>query len=166
MKITLRMMSEKEFEAYSDYSINDYANDLLKSSEMTKEEALLQAKKEFYETLPDGPHTKNNRIMVIEGLQDARPVGVIWYLFEWTEGVKQVFLNDFIIKQEERRKGYATAALQEMERDAQTNGCTESITYVWKHNPTGIKLYSKCGYTTFRELDDGMYMKKECRLGQ
>lgn len=45
MKITLRMMSEKEFEAYSDYSINDYANDLLKSSEMTKEEALLQAKK-------------------------------------------------------------------------------------------------------------------------
>lgn len=104
--------------------------------------------------------------MVIEDLQDARPVGVIWYLFEWTDGVKQVFLNDFVIKQEERRKGYATAALQEMERDAQANGCTESITYVWKHNPPGIKLYRKCGYTTFREMDDGMYMKKECRPDQ
>lgn len=40
MKITLRVMSEKEFEAYSDYSINDYVKDLMKSSEMAEEEAL------------------------------------------------------------------------------------------------------------------------------
>ena len=89
-----------------------------------------------------------------------KAVGIIWYLFEMTDGIKQVFLSDFIIKEEERRKGYAYAALIEMEGEAKRNGCVESIIYVWKHNSPGINLYTKCGYVAFRELDDGMYMKK------
>lgn len=77
------------------------------------------------------------------------------------DGVKQVFLSDFIIKEEECRKGYASAALIEMEQDAWRNECAESVIYVCKHNPSGINLYTKCGYVAFRELDDGMYMEKE-----
>lgn len=160
MKITLRPITKKEFEVYMDYSVKDYAKDLMGSSGMNVEEAAAQAKKEFSEMLPEGLLTQDNRIMVIEDPNGKEAVGVIWYLFEYTDGVKQVFLNDFIIKQEERRKGYATEALREMENDAHKNGCTESITYVWKHNPPGVGLYTKCGYTTFRETDDGMYMKK------
>ena len=101
-----------------------------------------------------------NVLRIIVDMADQKAVGILWYLFEMTDGVKQVFLSDLIIKEEERRKGYASAALIEMERDAQRNGCVESIIYVWKHNSPGINLYTKCGYVAFRELDDGMYMKK------
>ena len=91
---------------------------------------------------------------------EEKNVGVIWYLFEMTDGIKQVFLNDFIIKEEERRKGYASGALTEMEQDAKQNGCVESVLYVWNHNLLGSNLYTKYGYAISKEMDEGMYMKK------
>ena len=165
VRVRLRKMSEKEFEAFAEYSEKDYANDLMKSSEMPAEEAQRQAKKEFSELLPDGADTKDHSLRVIEDTTDGRATGVIWYLFEMTDGVKQVFLNDFVIREEERRKGYATAALAEMEQDALRNGCMESIIYVWKHNLPGVKLYTKCGYVPFRDVNDGMYLKKQLHAG-
>lgn len=160
MGIRLREMSEEEFKVFFENSILDYANDLMKSSDITMEEARIQAQGEFAEMLPDGVDTKDNLLRIIVEADEEKAVGVIWYLIEMTDGVKQVFLSDFSIKEEERRKGYASAALMEMERDAQRNGCVESIIYVWRHNVAGINLYTKCGYAVFREMDDGMYMKK------
>lgn len=161
MDVLLRKMSEEEFKAYFEYSINDYANDLMNANNSAIEDALAQAEREFEEMLPNGSNTEDNALRIIVDAAGEKIVGVIWYLFEMTDGVKQVFLNDFIIREEERRKGYASAALAEMERDAVKNDCGESIIYVWKHNSPGISLYTKCGYAVFRELDDGMYMKKE-----
>ncbi len=163
MKVQLREMSKVEFKVFSEYSIYDYANDLVKSSNIMMDEAHVQAKREFAEMLPNGLDTKDNVLRIIVDVAEEKAVGIIWYLFELTDDVKQVFLSDFIIKEEERRKGYASAALIEMERDARKNGCAESIIYVWKHNQPGINLYTTCGYVTFRELDDGTYMKK--RIG-
>lgn len=108
--------------------------------------------------LPNGLETKDNILRIIVDVCEQKAVGIIWYLLEWTGNVKQVFVNDFVINDEERRRGYASAALTEMEQDAWRNECVESIIYVWKHNLPGFNLYTKCGYVTFRELDDGMYM--------
>ena len=160
MEIQLREMSLEEFKIFSENSIFDYANDLVKSSNITMDEARIQAQGEFEEMLPNGLETKDNDLRIIVDVAEQKAVGIIWYLFEMTDGIKQVFLSDFIIKEEEHRKGYAYAALIEMEGDAKRNGCVESIIYVWKHNSPGINLYTKCGYVAFRELDDGMYMKK------
>lgn len=161
MEVRFRKMNAQEFESYCEYSTNDYAKDLMKSSNISFEEALAQARKEFKNMLPEGINTKDNSVMIIEDLLDGKAAGLIWYLYELFDGAKQVFLSDFMIYEEARRKGYATAALAEMERNAMEDGCTQSIIYVWKHNLPGVNLYTKCGYITFRELDDGMYMKKE-----
>lgn len=163
IEVQFREMSGEEFKIFFENSINDYANDLIKSSDLTMEEASAEAKREFTEMLPNGLGTKDNALRNIVDAAEEKTVGVIWYLFEMTDDIKQVFLSDFIINEEERRKGYASAALTEMERDARRNGCAESIIYVWKHNLPGISLYTKCGYVTFRELDDGMYMKKRIK---
>lgn len=160
MEVQLREMSKDEFKIFFENSIFDYANDLMKSSNITMDEVRIQAQGEFEEMLPNGLETKDNVLRIIVDVAEQKTVGIIWYLFEMTDDIKQVFLSDFIIKEEERRKGYASAALIEMERDARKNGCVESIIYIWKHNPSGINLYTKCGYVAFRELDDGMYMKK------
>lgn len=160
MEVQLREMSKDEFKIFFENSIFDYANDLVKSSNITMDEARIQAQGEFEEMLPNGLETKDNVLRIIVDVAEQKTVGIIWYLFEMTDDIKQVFLSDFIIKEEERRKGYASAALIEMEGDAQRNGCVESNIYVWKHNSPGINLYTKCGYVAFRELDDGMYMKK------
>lgn len=161
MEVKFRKMNTQEFDSYSQYSIDDYVKDLMKSSGRTEEDAILQAKEEFASMLPEGLHTKGNSLMMIEDVHSGQVVGIIWYLYEFYNEVKQVFLSDFFIYEEERRKGYATAALAEMEHLAAKNNCKESIIYVWEHNTPGVNLYRKCGYVTFKETDDGMYMKKE-----
>lgn len=129
MEVQLREMSMEEFKIFFENSIFDYANDLVKPSGITMDEARIQAQGEFAEMLPNGFETKDNVLRVIVDAAEEKSVGVIWYLLEMTNGIKQVFLSDFIIKEEERRKGYASAALIEMERDAQRNGCAESVIY-------------------------------------
>lgn len=161
MKVRLRKMSLQEFKNFREYSTNDYMKDLMKAQNISAENALKQARAEFSDMLPEGINTKDNFLMMIEDEKNKKAVGIIWYLYENTEGIKQVFLNDFMIYEEERRKGYAMAALSEMAHCAAKDGCRQSIIYVWKHNPPGVNLYTKCGYVAFRELDDGMYMRKE-----
>ena len=154
-------MNAEEYQAFYQHSIEDYANDLMKSQDNTMEQAVKQAQQEFADMLPKGRITENNMLMMVEETDSSRTVGYIWYLYEVCEGAKQVFLNDFLIYEEQRRKGYATDALAGMLQNAREDGCMESITYVWKHNFPGIRLYTKCGYVVFRETEDGMYMKKE-----
>lgn len=161
MKVSFRKMSFREFETFHEYSINDYVQDLMKARNISLESALKQVIKEFSEMLPEGEKTKDNSLMMIEDENSHKTVGIIWYLYEMAERTKQVFLNDLLIYKEERRKGYAMAALSEMVHKATEAGCRQSVIYVWKHNPSGINLYTKCGYVPFRELDDGMYMRKE-----
>lgn len=43
MDVQLREMSEEEFRIFSENSINDYVNDLMGSSAITREEALAEA---------------------------------------------------------------------------------------------------------------------------
>lgn len=163
MKVRLRKMSLREFETFREYSTNDYAKDLMKTQNISSEDSLKQAITEFLDMLPEGMETKDNSLMMIEDENSQKAVGIIWYLYEIIEGTKQVFLNDLLVYEEERRKGYAMAALSEMVHNAKEAGCKQSIIYVWEHNPSGVNLYTKCGYVPFRELDDGMYMRKEIR---
>lgn len=159
--VYFRKMSLQEFDLYYENSIADYAKDLMKGENLKQEQAMVMAREEFSNMLPDGIETKDNFLMMLIDRDSGRMVGIIWYLYEFCQEIKQVFLSDLLIYEKERRKGYAMAALTEMEKLGKEAGCKESIIYVWKHNPAGIQLYKKCKYVTFRELEDGMYLKKK-----
>lgn len=159
--IVLRKMTSGEFSTFAEYSVRDYANDLMTNERMEADAAVERAKKEFADMLPSGADTPGNALMVIEA--ECRAVGVIWYLYEVTDGVRHAFLNDFIIDPAERRRGYAAAALLEMEADARAHDCTECRLYVWNGNTAAQSLYAKCGFTVFREAEDGVYMRKHLK---
>lgn len=157
--VNLRRMTSAEFEAFAQYSVRAYAEDLAGAYGADAEE---QARKEFSGMLPDGIHTPGSRLMVIEA--GSRPVGVIWYLLEVTDGVRHAFLCDFIIHPDDRRRGYAAAALAEMERDALACGCAECRLYVDADNRAALNLYEKGGYRAFRQADGGLYMNKTLHI--
>ena len=99
--------------------------------------------------------------MMLQDAKTGKEVGWIWFFYEENEkGIKQVFLSDFLIYEDERRKGYAAAALHEMEQKAKADGRTEVILYVWEHNVPGFNLYQKCGYTAVQQSESGTAMKK------
>lgn len=160
MKIRLRKMTLQEYNTFYNYSINNHANELMKEINISLDVALCQTEAEVKEMLPDGLDTKDNSLMVVEDISDSRNIGFIWYLYELTDDIPQVFLSDFVIKEQERQKGYATAALNEMEKTAITCGCKESVLFVAKENIPAQKLYAKCGYAFLRNMGDGMFMKK------
>lgn len=160
MNAFLRKMTPEEFSVFCADSVASCADDLMRSSPITKEEALRIAEEEFRRELPQGLDTPDHFLMTILDSESGCDVGIIWYLLEWTDGVKQVFLSDLLIREKQRNKGYASAALRAMELNAKRNGCIESVLYVWSHNPAARALYTKAGYLPFRETAEGLYMKK------
>ena len=157
----LRKMNEEEFRAFKAYSIADYAQDLMKGKDLTQAQALKYAEEEFDEGLPDGLETKDRFLMNIED-RSGKTVGWIWfeYYTDEADGTRLVFLADLLVFEEERRKGYASAALCEMNALAKRDGCARSELFVWDHNPGGQHLYEKCGYQPARREKGGMLMAK------
>ena len=93
--------------------------------------------------------------------ESGRKIGWIWYEYETdAEGIRQVFLADLLIFEPEWQKGYASAALGEMNARAKADGCARSVLFVWAHNSSGKALYEKCGYKPAGERNGGIYMVK------
>ena len=164
-RVRLRQMTAREFEAFRQKSVEDYAQNLMQGQKLSSEEALRQAEKEFTGIVPQGLETPGNALMIIEEAQTGQNVGVIWFVLEEDDGVKVAFLSDFLIEEAHRRRGYAAAALREMERRARESGCAECRLFVWSHNEAAMRLYEKCGYTVLRRTQEGLYnglfMRKE-----
>ncbi|MBO4832162.1 MAG: GNAT family N-acetyltransferase [Oscillospiraceae bacterium] len=159
--VRLRKMTGEEFQRFKEYSIADYAKDLIRGKGLDREQALSESEKDFEGSLPEGTETEGQFLMTIEDGQRRTGVGWIWFFYETEDGIRQVWLNDFLIHEDERRKGYATAAISEMERIAKNDGCARSALLVWDHNPAGYDLYRKCGYGTAKQMQGGSVMKKD-----
>ena len=160
--MTLRKMTEDEFRAFKKSSVADYAVDLMKGRNISPEQALIEAEEEFDADLPDGLDTEYSFMMNIEDGNEKR-VGWIYFKYYTREDDDQyyVFLEDLLIFESERRRGFASAAIYEMNTQARQDGCSSSVLFVWDHNPEGMSLYEKCGYKPYNREEGGTYMVKE-----
>ena len=143
-------------------SVADYAVDLMKGRNISPEQARVEAEEEFDADLPDGPDTEYSFMMNIEDENEKR-VGWIYFKYYAREDDDQyyVFLEDLLIFETERRKGFASAVINEMNVLAKQDGCASSVLFVWDHNPGGMSLYEKCGYQPYNREEGGLYMVKE-----
>ena len=159
--IELIKMTEEEFARFREYSVAEYANDLINGEGLDRETAMKNAAREFGGMLTEGLGTEDHFVMDIRDVRSGKTVGWMWYCYETDEDdTPQVFLCDFLIFEDCRRKGYASAALAEMERRAKADGCVFAALFVWDHNPAGAALYRKCGYAPAAREEGGVTMKK------
>lgn len=159
--IEFQKMSETEYQQFRQFSVSEYAKDLMNGEKLNHNAAAKKAEREFSELLTNGPDTEGHFVMMIKDTQSGKEVGWIWYCYVTGEDEKYVFLCDFLIYEDNRRKGYASAALAEMERVAKADGCYAAALFVWDHNEPGVALYRKCGYTPGKQDDGGVNMKKQ-----
>ena len=160
--ISFRKMTEEEFCAFKKSSVADYAQDLMKGQNIPPKQALKDAETEFDGMLPNGLETQNHSLMKICDAESGKEVGWIWFQYDRDDdGAGFVFLNDFLIYEPARRKGYASSALREMNRLAKACGCKRSELFVWGHNPGGMRLYEACGYRSAGSKEGGTYMVLE-----
>ena len=158
----LRKMTEDEFRAFRKTSTADYAVDLMKGRNIGPEQALMEAEEEFDTDLPNGLDTEYSFVMNIEDENENR-VGWIYFKYYAREddGQYYVFLEDLLIFESQRRKGFASAAIHEMNTLARKDGCASSVLFVWDHNPGGMSLYEKCGYKPYNREEGGTYMAQD-----
>lgn len=158
--VCLKPMTGDDFGRFRAYSITSFAEDLIIAETLPRKEAFAQAERSFGQLLPDGPDPENHFLMTVSDAQTGTGAGWIWFFFEEAENVRRVWLADLFIFENERRKGFASAALAEMERTAKENGCVESALWVWDHNTAGRGLYEKCGYRVSENGSGGAILKK------
>jgi RimJ/RimL family protein N-acetyltransferase len=149
-------MSENEFQKFKEWSVNDYANDLIKSKMSTdNEEAYKRAEKEFNDILPMGLSTENNFLYVMID-ENAENVGFIWYEKEDASG----FICDFLIKENYRNKGYGLETMKWIQQDAKDKGMKKLRLSVFKFNEPACNLYKKLNYNVVEDNDENMIMEK------
>lgn len=158
--VTLRKMNDDEYVLWREWSLADYAKELVASGQCIQSDAREKAESDFSQGLKNGLSTLNHHVMVAENA-DAVPVGMIWYQ---TENPKFAFIADFAVYQEHRRMGYGYAILTQLENTLRANAIPAMVLHVFEHNISAIKLYEKFGFVK-RQVDGAdagsMYMQKQ-----
>ncbi|MFD1019647.1 GNAT family N-acetyltransferase [Thalassobacillus hwangdonensis] len=139
--IALQPMDNKEFKAYLELSINDYASEHVRAGNWTEEEALTNATEQFNMLLPDGENSEGQKLFSIR--DDEKEVGMIWL------GLKpnnKGFIYDIRIWEDHQGHGYGKQAMQEIEAFGRELGLTSIGLHVFGHNTVARELYKKLGY--------------------
>ncbi|MCB0044430.1 MAG: GNAT family N-acetyltransferase [Caldilineaceae bacterium] len=142
--ISLRAMTQTEFDAYLVSEIPIYAQEKVRAGNWKAEEALAKSQEEFARLLPQGFATPYQHFFVIE--VDGEAAGRIWLSSEPKLAGGAGFICDLFVAQEFRRRGVATTAMQLLEDVATDLGLTALALHVFGYNTQARALYAKLGY--------------------
>ena len=153
--ITLIPIEQNDFDAFLEREIFDYAQDKIKSSNWLPEQAMDKSRAEFQSLLPDGLSTKDQYVFTIFDNETGNKLGVMWFQSNLDAPHRRAFINDFVIKEEFRGKGFGKKAMKALHEKLWKLGVESVGLHVFAHNTNAIALYEKMGY----ELTN-LYMSK------
>ncbi|EGA90687.1 GCN5-related N-acetyltransferase [Planococcus donghaensis MPA1U2] len=144
MKTKLQQMTEEEFDKYMAYLIPDYAKDLSENYMIPLEKAMNESKELMDQLLPNKQNSAEQLVYNIYSTDEDKTVGVIWYNIQ--SDSNKAYIYHIFIKEEFRKKGFATFVLQELEESMKSVGVISMGLNVFGTNPNAYKLYKKLGY--------------------
>jgi ribosomal protein S18 acetylase RimI-like enzyme len=141
----LEPMDEATFEAWMQASIRDYAREKVEAGNWPADGSLERANVEFEALLPAGRATAGHEIRSMIN-DDGERVGHAWFVPEDRPFGRVVFIYDIAVEPAHRRKGYAQAALAEIENYAREHACVGVQLHVFGGNLAARRLYARAGY--------------------
>ena len=144
--VRLEMMTEKEYEMWSEKLIEEYAQDHVEAGNWSAAEALERSRKDVESLLPDGVHTEKHFLYRVTDETTKEKVGFLWLAVRDQGAEKRGFIYDLEIEAAYRRMGYATAAMLALEVQARLLSIQRLGLHVFAHNPGAQALYEKLGY--------------------
>ena len=139
-------MSETDYGRFLEWAIVDYAQAQVQAGTWQAADAQRLSEETFGHLLPDGPETPDQHLCSIIDRASDETVGWLWYAVREREGDRYLVLNEFLIFEPFRRRGYGTAALTALEKEARTLGMSRIVLHVFGHNTPARALYAKAGY--------------------
>jgi ribosomal protein S18 acetylase RimI-like enzyme len=145
-RVTLREMTEDEYRSYVDEVQAAVVRELVAT--MPEEEARATAAGGIAQYLPQGIATPNHTLVIAED-SAGTSVGNAWIGPDphRAEGSDSAWLYDINVHPQERRRGYGSAILAEVEALVARDGKARLGLNVVGTNGAAIELYRKSGYS-------------------
>ncbi|BCJ27443.1 GNAT family N-acetyltransferase [Actinocatenispora sera] len=142
-RVTLRPMTQAEFDAYLDRTVREYGQDKVRAGEFAPERADEQARAEFTLLLPEGART--NGMLLFTAFDGDERVGMLWLALPSARR-RQAWVYELWVAPAARSRGYGRAIMRAGERELAARGVTEIGLNVFGDNTTAIGLYESLGY--------------------
>jgi ribosomal protein S18 acetylase RimI-like enzyme len=143
--IRLEPMDEAAYERWQTTAIPEFAEEKVEAGTWPESEALERSAQSYRELLPDGLRTPGQVIRSIVNV-DGERVGYAWWARREQPLGRVAFIYDIAVYPEHRRRGYAQAALAEIDVWARDNGCVGVQLHVHGPNTGARELYRKAGF--------------------
>jgi ribosomal protein S18 acetylase RimI-like enzyme len=145
--VTLRPMTEAEYEAYVPHATETYALDLARNNLVSEEEGWARSRRSFDTELPDGIHTPDQRLLIAEDAE-GRVVGYLW-LARKAE-TDTLFIYDIEVVAERRGEGFGRSLMEHVEVEGRAMGLGRIELNVHADNEVARSLYESAGYREMR----------------
>ena len=145
-ELTLRPMTDAEYELFYSKLVVEYAAENVKAGEWLEEDSLELSKKASKELLPEGRDT--SRVLILTAINDSgNAVGYVWIGLERFGGSNTgAWIYDIEVHEEYRGKGYGRALLRAAEIVTVENGVRSLGLNVFGPNKIARSLYESAGY--------------------
>jgi len=145
--IELKPLAQRQWETILQDRIPEYAEEQIKASRWSAEEALPKATEEFETLLPDGIRTATNHVLGIIDSASSETTGYLWYVEREKAGKPCIFICDLRVFKAYRRQGVASSALRALEDLVQQKHGTVRIElHVFGNNHAARALYETISY--------------------
>lgn len=146
-ELTLRPMSDAEYERFYSKAIREYAADNVEAGNWPQEDSINLSTKAFDEFLPQGRDTPKVLILSADNLEGEN-VGYFWIGLERNGSPSGgAWIYDIEVAESQRGKGFGKALLQAAEEVTARNGVTKLGLNVFGANAIARKLYESAGYS-------------------
>lgn len=142
--VTVRRMTDAEFENWRGASIASFASDLATATGRDRVDTLARAEQQFAELLPAGPNTESTWLMRVLD-NEGTDVGYLW-VGPHPQRSGHAFVYDIEISDDHRGRGLGRAAMVAAEQLVLEAGITEIGLNVFGFNDSARRLYDSLGY--------------------
>jgi ribosomal protein S18 acetylase RimI-like enzyme len=144
MSLSLRPLSNDEFDSWFPRIRDGYANDMAKDAGVEPERAAAMAAAQMDELFPGRAPSPDQLVYVLEA--DGERVGELWVCDRDTPFQHALFIYNIEIDEEHRGKGYGRAAMELAESEARRLGLDRVALNVFGKNEIARNLYRSLGY--------------------
>ena len=142
--VTLRPMSDVEFDEYLRALRVSYAQERAESANTSLEEEQAESDRQINQLLPDGLRSPGHFFWNVVDDAGGNAVGTLW-VFE-DAAKHRAFIYGIEMSADQRGKGYGTAALAALEETLRPRGVTRIALNVFGKNTGAQRLYARVGY--------------------
>ena len=145
--VRVEPMDEATFREFVERSVPRRAAKWVERGIWAADDALKESLQVYARRLPQGRETPGCHFFTVVDTLHGTRVGEGWYSAKVEGGKLQVWVEWILIEPEQRRKGYATLVLRQIEEEARKRGADRIGLTVWTDNASAMALYAKLGYT-------------------